>query len=372
MPPLADTMLSKGRRGDVVRLAARHGTPLLLFYPNRLHAALESYRRHLRTDRALYAVKSNPDPQILAELVCAGVGFETVAPSEIASVLAAGASPDTILYAHPVKKPSDIQLAAEMGVRAFVVDTCQELDKIISLSPDAQVLVRIGSPGRSRFGADLEELESIIERAPADVVVGLAFHDGPYRDPEAAASSLAKRFAELEMYVQVAALKQQALSVIDLGGGLFPYTEYHAPTYDLLNASLGRLRSHMPDLQEIWTEPGRALSANCMDLVISVVGSKRVTDRMIYYIDDSTYGSFLDRRLINRDFRFIPVERGGPTQPSTLLGATCCPTDIIAEWIELPELFPGDLLISPALGSYSKALTDRFNGIARPSTVAVY
>ncbi|PHH91102.1 hypothetical protein CDD83_1674 [Cordyceps sp. RAO-2017] len=65
------------------------------------------YRQHLRWKKNLprvkpfYAVKCNPDPQVLRLLAGLGTGFDCASKTEIEQVLAMGISPDRVIYAQP-------------------------------------------------------------------------------------------------------------------------------------------------------------------------------------------------------------------------------------------------------------------------------
>lgn len=67
---------------------------------------------------------------MLRVLAALGAGFDCASDAEIAAVLAAGAGPDRIIYAHPCKPPSHIRRAAAQGVSLTTFDTECELEKV--------------------------------------------------------------------------------------------------------------------------------------------------------------------------------------------------------------------------------------------------
>src|SRR5690242_14710358 len=62
----------------------------------RLRAALPGTALH-------YAVKANPQPELLRALVLAGSSFDVASPAEVRACLAAGAQPEDLVYSNPVK-----------------------------------------------------------------------------------------------------------------------------------------------------------------------------------------------------------------------------------------------------------------------------
>lgn len=69
--------------------------------------------------RIHYAVKANPEPQILRRLTRMGANFDAASRAEIEMCLAAGAKPSQITFGNTIKRPADIAFAHEIG-RAHV------------------------------------------------------------------------------------------------------------------------------------------------------------------------------------------------------------------------------------------------------------
>ena len=103
--------------------------PVLFFSPAILQATA---RRFIKGFPGLvtYAVKSNPDEEVLANLVAAGVkGFDVASPVEMDTIarIAPGAA---MHYNNPVRSRSEILHAVKMGVRSYSVDSHSELVKL--------------------------------------------------------------------------------------------------------------------------------------------------------------------------------------------------------------------------------------------------
>ncbi|HYQ82463.1 MAG TPA: ornithine decarboxylase, partial [Rubrobacter sp.] len=88
------------------------------------------FARALPDTRVFYAVKANPEPQVLKLLAELGSCFDTASVVEIQLALDAGATPDRISFGNTIKKERDIVRALEMGVRLYAVDCEVEVEKI--------------------------------------------------------------------------------------------------------------------------------------------------------------------------------------------------------------------------------------------------
>src|ERR1700728_4209043 len=102
-----------------------------------------AFNKALPDTRIFYAVKANPEAQVLSLLASLGSCFDTASVVEIEQVLAAGATPDRISFGNTIKKEGDIARAYALGVRLFAVDCEAEVEKIARAAPGAKVFCRI-------------------------------------------------------------------------------------------------------------------------------------------------------------------------------------------------------------------------------------
>jgi len=93
-----------------------------------------------------YAVKANPDPRVLKTLIEEGVGFEIASIAELDLLLSLGVAPAEIYYSNPMKSRAYLEYAAAKGVEWYVLDSVEELRKIVSVKPDAKMYLRIDTP----------------------------------------------------------------------------------------------------------------------------------------------------------------------------------------------------------------------------------
>ncbi|MDP1935219.1 MAG: alanine racemase, partial [Nitrosomonas sp.] len=141
-----------------------------------------------------YAVKANPDVLVLKTLIEEGAGFEIASIAELDLLMNLGVSAAEIFYSNPMKSRAYLEYAAMKGVEWYVLDSIEELRKIVSVKPDAKMYLRIDTPNigsdwplAGKFGTHLADINEIIQEAVklnADLA-GVTFHVGSQcRNPQ--------------------------------------------------------------------------------------------------------------------------------------------------------------------------------------------
>lgn len=359
-------------------LAKKHGTPLFIISRTLLLAQLNRFRKLLPRVEPFYAVKANPNPEVIKLLAQHGCGFDVASEPEIELVLAAGVKPERLIFANTIKRTEAIQFARRRGVNLMTFDSEYELTKIARYAPRARVLVRIKVPNVGsvvelslKFGAEVTDAVPYLLKARKLGLepVGIAFHVGSqctYGNNYLEALELAK------MILSEADKKGLKLTIIDIGGG-FPIRhfdsdeDWFADMAPALNLELARLFE--PEIRII-AEPGRVLIGPAGILVMSVIGKSIRNNKHWYYLDDGVYGALSGTIFDHCKYQFEALKKG-PTQLTTLAGPTCDSLDIISPAEELPELELGDLVFARNIGAYSITHATSFNGIPPAKTVVV-
>lgn len=377
----ASRSLRDVRRAEVSALLASdaaqaaiavHGTPLLLLDLERVR---RQYRRLIEALPFVgfhYAVKALSHPGVLAALADEGCGFD-VATSEELDLLP-GVDPLRVIHTHPVKKPSEIAEALACGIRTFVVDSEAEIDKFAGAPAHTGVLVRLAyrsphakSDLSSKFGVGAFEAARLVEHAlrRGVRVCGFSFHVGSQLDdPSRFAVAITTTLA---LMARLESTLGAQFDTLDIGGG-FPvgYDSAVASLEDIAAVVRPVLEPHAARLRII-AEPGRIIAAEAMTLITSVVGVAERSDGRWYHLDDGVYGSYTNVRTedvhpLVFSQRELTGTEGSTRRWATLAGPTCDSADVIAREVLLPELSPGDLLVSPAMGAYTAVTATRFNG----------
>jgi len=335
----------------------------------------------------LYAVKCNPDPVVLRALWDGGVRhFDCASLAEVALVHGMFPAAD-IHFMHPIKsRPAIARAYRDHGVRDFVLDSAAELAKILHETRDRAtgdqatgdaadlgLVVRIALPAgparydlSGKFGAEPAEAVALLRAARTHATrLGVSFHVGSQcLDP------LAWR-AAIRVAGAVVREAGVAVEVLDVGGG-FPVT-YPDAAPPPLGAFVAEIEAavealDLPGLQ-LWAEPGRALAADAMSLVVQVQGRR---DAMLF-INDGIYGSLSDAGAPG--FRYparLLRASASPLAAFGFFGPTCDSADRMAGPFLLPsDACEGDWIEIATLGAYGACLRTGFNGLGQGMTVEV-
>jgi ornithine decarboxylase len=354
----------------------RPSEPLTCLRPATLQADAWNFVSGFPGD-TLYAVKCNPDPAVLRALWAGGVRhFDCASLPEIE--LVRGLFPAAgIYFMHPIKsRPAIAQAYAAHDVRAFVLDSECELQKILQETGNAgdlDLVVRIALPPlgaisdlSGKFGAPHDEAVALLRAARAHALrLGISFHVGSQcLDP------LAWRRA-LTLAAAVMAQAGVAIDIIDVGGG-FPVA-YPGMEPPPLGAFLAEIESSIEALglagARLWAEPGRALVGAGTSIVVQVQG--RRGDAL--YINDGVFGSLSDAGAPGYRYpaRLLRCS-AAPTHDFTFWGPTCDSNDFMRGPFRLPQdVAEGDWLEIGQLGAYAAALRTPFNGFGRAQTIEV-
>jgi ornithine decarboxylase len=359
------------------KLAHRHGTPLFIVDHEVLRRNYSDFSRFLPRVQAYYAVKANPDQEIIRTLYELGASFDVASLAEFELVyenirrLPATERQqfiwDKVVYANPIK--DQFTLEELDRYRPLVTyDNFEEIKKIRKHAPHAGLALRLRVPNTgsmvelsSKFGAPPAEAADLVAAAfdRGLVVEGLCFHVG-------------SQCANFDNYVQAlgiaaAVMEETAargyeMRLLDIGGG-FParYDKSVRPFRELarlLNSTLKRL---FPKGLEILAEPGRFIVASAATLVVEVIGKAYRDGRRCYYINDGIYGTYSGIMFDHCRYPLKAFKRG-PKEISAVYGPTCDALDIVSRAENLPNLRIGDRLYSENIGAYSRASATSFNG----------
>jgi ornithine decarboxylase len=374
------------KQSELVRIARKHGTPVVVIDHEVIRRNYASFKRHLPKVQAYYAVKANPAPEIVRTLYRVGASFDVASLPEFMLVYAnVRRLParerqdfiwDKIVYANPIK-PAETLAALDRYRPLVTYDNRAELAKISKHAPRAGLVLRLRVPNTgslvelsSKFGCDPGDAADLIDEAfrIGLVVEGLSFHVG----------SQCTNFENfVEALNMAAAVRNEAkgrghdIKILDIGGGFpVPYDRHVKPISALarkINAEIARL---FPPGIEILAEPGRYLVATAATSVARVIGKAVRDGKPSYYVDDSVYHTYSGIIFDHCQYG-VKAFRRGPTEISAVFGQTCDGLDTISRSENLPALEIGDLVYSENIGAYSNASATWFNGFPPAKVVHV-
>ena len=159
--------------------------PVLFLSPSTLQATAQAFQIRF-PGLVTYAVKANPHPAVLDNLVAAGLtAFDVASPPEMQAVRAA--CPTAALhYNNPVRSEAEIAAGQAFDVTSWSVDGADELDKLRHIARKSEIAVRfkLPVPGAAydfgeKFGATPEIAAGLLrEVAAGGHTPALTFHPG--------------------------------------------------------------------------------------------------------------------------------------------------------------------------------------------------
>jgi len=340
----------------------------------KLTQAIDLWKRELPSVNPFYAVKCNPEIQLLKRLHRAGVGFDCASERELTEVSEISENAQ-IIYANPCKSQQDIWVSRKLGSPLTVVDSVEEVEKLYGYGGGALVRVAVNDSGStmpfsSKFGASIDTVSSIALAAKANRLNlhGISFHVGSGSiDKNSHSSAIDVAYRGLLTLIRSG---HPSAKVIDIGGGyLANPRQFWASAKSIRRAILEAEEDFVEDIRWI-AEPGRFFAANAFDFYVQVIGKKASSIGWKYTIDDSIYGQFTNILFDHATPKWIRIsEDGKPRKMSSgiLFGRTCDSVDVIARAAEMEELELGDWLWFPSMGAYTRATASEFNGFPTPN-----
>jgi diaminopimelate decarboxylase/aspartate kinase len=323
-------------------------------------------------DRAFYAVKANPHPDVLRVLADEGLGFECVSPGEVERVFEAlpDLDPDRVLFQPNFAAPDEYATAFERGVHV-TLDNVQPLAEHPAVFADEEIFVRV-DPGQgqghhrhvrtagaqSKFGVvpdELVRLRTAAARA-GTTVVGLHVHVGSGITDEDTWADLADFLASL-------AGDFPDVRAINVGGGLGVSERPGAAPLDVdaLGALLAETQERSPQY-DLWMEPGRYLVAEAGVLLASVTQTKEKGP--VRYVGlDTGMNSLLRPALYGAHHEIVNLTRLGeaPSVTADVVGPICESGDVLGHSRRLPPTEPGDVLLVAQTGAYGASMSTHYN-----------
>jgi len=320
----------------------------------------------------LYAVKTNPHPEVLKTIIQSGINnFDVASIKEIEDIRKI--SPKAkCFFMHTIKSRESIKEAYfKFGVKTFSLDTKDELIKIIEVTDqakDLELFVRVSVSNEhaeidlsKKFGALTSEAVGLLRLTKQYAKkIGLSFHVGSQcMHP----ISYAKGITEIGNIIKRTKIIPHYINV----GGGFPtiYPDLVPQSLDNyfeeIKKSLKNLK--LDKLPEIICEPGRALVAESGSTIVRV----NLRKKQKLHINDGTYGTLFDAGVPNIVYPSRLIRNGRIISKKLtsfdFYGPTCDSMDYMKGPFILPNnIKENDYIELGQLGAYGLTFRTKFNG----------
>jgi diaminopimelate decarboxylase/aspartate kinase len=332
----------------------------------------QSLQRLPGIQKVLFAMKANPNRELLRALEGQGIDFDCVSPGEVQRLVELFPKIDRsrILFTLNFAPRSEYVWGFEQSVRV-TLDNLYPLKHYPEVFKDRDVFVRIDTgKGRghhdkvrtagihSKFGIPLfevEELQRLANKAGTRIV-GLHAHTGSgvfnvdnWREVGDILTQLVARFPSVTM--------------VDLGGGLGVPERATDVALDLvaLGAVLAELHQKHPTLA-FWLEPGRYLVAQAGVLLAQVTQTKGKGE--VRYVGVATgMNSLIRPALYGAHHEIVNLTRINETASEVVnvVGPICESGDQLGNDRLLPPAQEGDVLLIANTGAYGYAMSSHYN-----------
>lgn len=370
-------------------IAQRFGTPAYVYSRAHIEQRFRAYADALagRSHLICYAVKANSSLAVLNVLARLGAGFDIVSIGELERVLAAGGTPDKIVFSGVGKTAAEMRRALEINIHCFNVESAAELERLhevasamncvapisLRVNPDVDAnthpYISTGLKD-NKFGIPIDEARAVYRRAQQLKhlkIIGVDCHIG---------SQLTDTAPFLDALARVLALIDElaidgiAIEHLDLGGGLgVRYRDEQPPEPgQYMQQVLRALGSRQ--LQLVF-EPGRSIVANA-GLLITQVEYLKCNEHKNFCVIDAAMNDLIRPALYEAwmDIQPIKTNPDAPARVYDVVGPVCETGDFLGKEREL-AVAQGDLLAVFSAGAYGFSMSSNYNSRVRAAEVMV-
>ncbi len=320
----------------------------------------------------LYAVKTNPHPEVLKTILESGINnFDVASIKEIQDINKINPKAKCS-FMHTVKSRENIKEAYfKYNIKTFSLDTKDELIKIIDSTnhaKDLELFVRVSVSNEhaeidlsKKFGALNSEAIGLLRLTKQYAKkIGLSFHVGSQcMHP----ISYTKGIDEIGYIIKKTKIVPD---YINIGGG-FP-TIYPDLVPQSLNNYFEEIKKSLKNLNlkklpKIICEPGRAIVAESGSTIVRV----NLRKKQKLYINDGTYGTLFDAGVPNIVYPSRLITNGRIVSKKLtsfdFYGPTCDSMDYMKGPFILPNnIKENDYIELGQLGAYGLTFRTQFNG----------
>ncbi len=350
--------------------------PYLLMDRAKVRQRIHGIGKHIRNSEVYYAVKANPDIEVLKLVNGLGTGFEIASEGELNILSSIGVTSDRMITSNPIKSFRFLRMAAAAGLNYFAFDSVDEVMKLREYVPGANVYVRLSVPNEGsewplskKFAVEVDAAEELLLLAKKKGLnpVGITFHVGSQCTNIYNWNSALDKAKDLWDRAEKAGI---GLSLLNIGGG-YPirYTK-DVVGISAIDQNINRLiYQKFPRRIRVLIEPGRAVVGEAGIFVTRVIGKAARGDEAWLSIDVGVFNGLMES-VGGIKYSYI-VEGSKELKTWTLAGPSCDSFDVIEKDIQLPEPSVGSRILILSSGAYTISYASEFNGFSIPKTILI-
>ncbi len=365
----------------VTEIVNKYSTPLYVYDQSVIKWRHQALRDALPPQiRIYYAVKANPNIEILRILGGLYDGLDVASKGEIENALKAGIPASVMSFAGPGKTIDELKYSVEIGLENISIENEREIDHLIeicsSLKKSASISIRINPDfdlaksglkmggGPKQFGIDSEKVSALIMKINQIELLnfeGIHIYAG---SQNLNSESLIESFQKIIQYsLELSKMTNITLKRINLGGGFgIPYFAKDEDM-DLIKVGKG-LKDLLKDNHDylkktkLIIELGRFIIGEAGIYMTKILYKKKSRGEIFIIIDGGMHqhlpasGNF-GQSLVRRPFPITVLNKvDNPPEKVNIVGPLCTPLDTFGMGTEIPEAEEGDLIGVFNAGAY--------------------
>lgn len=350
--------------------------PYLLIDKAKVRQKVNTIGKNIRNSEVYYAVKANPDVEVLKLIHQLGLGFEIASEGELAILNSIGVSKNKIITSNPMKSFRFLKMLASSGVASCAFDSTDEVYKLRDYAPGCSVYVRLTVPNEGsewplskKFGVEVEAAEELLVLAKKKGLnpIGLTFHVGSQCTNMYNWNSALDKAKDLWDRAEKHGIR---LSVLNIGGGYpIKYTKNVVGIVDIERNINRLIMEKFPRNTRVFLEPGRAVIGDSGIFVTRVIGTAERSGEDWLYIDAGVFNGLMES-VGGIKYSYV-VEGSKEVRKWTLAGPSCDSFDVIEKNILLHEPEVGSHVLILSAGAYTISYASEFNGFSIPKTILI-
>jgi len=372
---------------QMLKIAEEFGSPVYVYDAEKItnqYNRLTNAFKGVKKLKLNYAVKALSNISILKLFKSLGSGIDTVSIQEVQLGLAAGFSPEEIIYTPNGVSLNEIEQAAKLGVQ-INIDNLSILEQFGTKHPKTPVCIRINphvmaggnaniSVGHidSKFGISIHQIPHILRIVENTkmTINGIHMHTG-------------SDILDIEVFLYASEIlfdtaKQfKNLDFIDFGSGFkVPYKQGDIETnIEELGEKLSTrfnafFKEYGKDLILAF-EPGKFLVSESGRFLTKVNAVKQTTSTVFAQVD-SGFNHLIRPMLYGSHHDIVNISNPKGRERFYTVVGYICETDTFGNNRRINEINEGDILCFKNTGAYCFSMASNYNSRFRPAEVLWY